>query len=247
MITCITVQLDLPDKFKSINISSTLHGVLMENISEEKADFIHHLSYSPLKQRLIFEEKATYWEIICLEESIAEEVLKFISMQTSIFIKYHDLKVNLLQFNVERVDIKKILDDTFSKEKLSRTIKLKIVTPMSFKSNGHYEIFPDLRKLFRSVMLQYDAFFKNYDMYDHETLSFLKDNVKIIDYQLWSTKFHLEGVRIPSFKGNIIIKINGPLPFLQLVHFLIRFGEYTGSGIKTSLGMGKYIVSRNTK
>ncbi|WP_164711937.1 CRISPR-associated endoribonuclease Cas6 [Staphylococcus debuckii] len=215
----------------------------MENLSDESAEFIHHLSYSPLKQRLIFENDETYWEIVCLEDGIAEEVLKFVSLQTSVYLKYHDLKIDLLNFNVERVDVKKLLDKTFSKEKLSRTIKLKIITPMSFKSSGQYDIFPDLRKLFRSIMLQYDAFFESYEMYDRETLSFLTDNIKIIDYQLWSTKFHLEGVRIPSFKGNLIIKINGPLPFLQLVHFLIEFGEYTGAGIKTSLGMGKFNVS----
>ncbi|MBE7584012.1 CRISPR system precrRNA processing endoribonuclease RAMP protein Cas6 [Staphylococcus aureus] len=66
--------------------------------------------------------------------------------------------------------------------------------------------------------------------------------INIVDYKLKSTRFNLEKVKIPSFTGEIVFKIKGPLPFLQLTHFLLKFGEFSGSGMKTSLGMGKYSI-----
>ncbi|RQN32521.1 CRISPR-associated endoribonuclease Cas6, partial [Paraburkholderia tropica] len=115
-------------------------------------------------------------------------------------------------------------------------------TPMSFKYQSSYIIFPDVKRFFRSMMIQFDAFFEEYKMYDKETLNFLENNVNIVDYKLKSTRFNLEKVKIPSFTGEIVFKIKGPLPFLQLTHFLLKFGEFSGSGIKTSLGMGKYNI-----
>ncbi|MHD0396721.1 CRISPR system precrRNA processing endoribonuclease RAMP protein Cas6 [Staphylococcus simulans] len=243
MIVKLTIHLDLPKEYKTTNISSTLHGVLMESLPSEKVESIHQLSYNPLKQRLIFDKDQATWEIICFSSTISQDIIQFVSQQTSLFIKHYQLNVDILSFNVERIDIQSLINQSFTKDKLSRIIKLKIVTPMSFKSKGQYDIFLDIRKIFRSIMLQYDSFFKEYDMYDRDTLNYIEENIKIIDYQLWSTKFHLEGVKIPSFKGNVVLKINGPLPFQQLIHFLIQFGELTGAGIKTSLGMGKYTLS----
>lgn len=243
MIVKLTIHLDLPKEYKTTNISSTLHGVLMENLPSENVEYIHQLSYNPLKQRLIFHENQATWEIVCFSSTLSQDIIQFISQQTSLYIKHHQLTVKVLSFNVERIDIQSLIDQSFSKDKLSRIVKLKIVTPMSFKSKGQYDIFLDIRKVFRSIMLQYDAFYKEYDMYDRDMLNYIEENIKVIDYQLWSTKFHLEGVKIPSFKGNVVLKINGPLPFQQLVHFLIQFGELTGAGIKTSLGMGKYMLT----
>ena len=107
-------------------------------------------------------------------------------------------------------------------------------------------IFPNVKRFFRSIMIQFDAFFESHKLYDKETLEFLEQNVNIVNYKLKSVRFHMEKVKIPSFKGEIVFKINGPLPFLQLVYFLLAFGEFSGTGIKTSLGMGKYnIVDKN--
>ena len=60
-------------------------------------------------------------------------------------------------------------------------------------------------------------------------------------------KFHLEGVKIASFMGSITIKIGGPQSLVNLVHLLMYFGEYSGVGIKTAIGMGKISVVENKK
>ena len=62
--------------------------------------------------------------------------------------------------------------------------------------------------------------------------------IEITDYRLMSTYFHMEGVKIKSFKGKLTFKIHGPKQFVNLINMLLRFGEYSGVGIKASIGMG---------
>ena len=48
--------------------------------------------------------------------------------------------------------------------------------------------------------------------------------------------------------GRITLKITGPQQFVNLMHLLIRIGEYAGIGIKTAMGMGAVeIIERKKK
>ena len=75
-------------------------------------------------------------------------------------------------------------------------------------------------------------------MCDEETLASLTESSSIVQYKLRSTFFLLEGVRIPAFKGEIKIKIAGTATMAKYARLLTRFGEYSGVGIKSAIGMG---------
>ena len=48
----------------------------------------------------------------------------------------------------------------------------------------------------------------------------------------------MEKVKIPAFIGKITIKLTGTKTMTNFANMLFEFGEYSGIGIKTSLGMG---------
>lgn len=48
----------------------------------------------------------------------------------------------------------------------------------------------------------------------------------------------MEGITIPSFIGSVKLKCTGNRKFRSLVNMLLKFGEYSGAGIKNSMGMG---------
>lgn len=243
MIIKVNVRLDLPTALHTNNIGSILHGVLIEKLPSETAEFLHQSSaYSPLKQRITFQREAVDWEIVCLTVELGEQIEAIFQNRQTIFLKRHDTVVPILAYKIEKYTIDQLIKSIFTKEQLPRIVTLKLSTPMSFKSNGQYDIFPDVKKFFRSIMRTFDAFFSEYQMYDQVTLTYLTEQVKIINYQLRSTKYHLEGVRIPSFSGQMTFRLNGSLAILQLAWFLLIFGELSGVGIKTSLGMGKYQI-----
>ena len=243
MINKIVVELDLPDHIRLPYLGSVLHGVLMDYLPNETASALHHdYAYSPLKQRVYYNNEKKIWEIISMSDSLFNELIELFSNEDKFYLKHYQTSLKITTFSVEKVDVQILMNKLLDDNSLSRYVRINVITPMSFKNNNSSMIFPDLKKFFRSLMIQFDAFFENYKFYDKETLEFLEQNVSIVDYRLKSTRFHLEKVKIPSFTGKIKFKISGPLPFLQLVHFLLAFGECSGSGIKTSIGMGKYTI-----
>ena len=66
------------------------------------------------------------------------------------------------------------------------------------------------------------------------------NHTSIQQYQLRSTAFSLEGVKIPAYLGTIALRVRGTNTMADFANLLLQFGEYSGVGIKTSLGMGAY-------
>jgi CRISPR-associated endoribonuclease Cas6 len=112
------------------------------------------------------------------------------------------------------------------------------LTPCAFKSRGKYVLMPTLKLIYQSLMNKFDSNAVDFSIKSDEVLEQLETYSEIVGYNLRSTHFHLEGVRIPSFVGRIGIKVHGPQPLVNLVHFMLAFGEYSGVGIKCALGMG---------
>ncbi|NBK46766.1 CRISPR-associated endoribonuclease Cas6 [Staphylococcus delphini] len=244
MMNKITVNLNIPSTMRASYMGSVLHGALMDQFSDDLANILHHESaYSPLKQRIYFDDnQQLLWEIVSLSQQLTQELLELFGKEKKLYLKRYKAFIDFASFTVETIDITEMMNQFLNQQELSRFIKLRIHTPMSFKSNGTYTIFPDMNSFFRSIMMQFDTFFDAYQMYDYDTLQYLKNHIHIVDYRLKTMRFHLEKVKIPSFIGDITIKVNGPLPVLQLSHFLLYFGAFCGAGIKTSLGMGKYSI-----
>ena len=80
-----------------------------------------------------------------------------------------------------------------------------------------------------------------------ELLDDLESNVMITGYRLHSTSFGVEGVKIPAYQGSLSLKLLGPQQLVNLVHMLLRFGTYSGVGIKTAMGMGAFQIAEREK
>ena len=143
------------------------------------------------------------------------------------------------QEKLKKIEIaKKELLDEFYSDEYSRYINMDFLTPVAFKSNGRYMILPDIRLIYQSLMNKYSATSDDMDMYDEETLEQLVSCSEIAQYKLKSAFFPLEGVRVPAFKGELCIKVKGTSTMAKYVRLLARYGEYSGVGIKTAIGMG---------
>lgn len=130
-----------------------------------------------------------------------------------------------------------LLQETFF-ARCPRTLKFRFVTPTAFKVQGRYQIYPTIRPLFGSLIQKYNAAHTDSELGGEGLLEELQRFVSVAGYNLRSTSFPLEGITIPSFTGTLLLKISGPQQLVNLVHLLLRFGTYSGAGIKTAMGMG---------
>lgn len=230
-------------------MSSLFHGVLMELLPGEYVEYLHLSQLHPYTQHLEYREGSWYWIICCLNEEATRTIIQESLWNIEeITIKKREMHIDILQKKYTELTYREMMDEFYEKD-AERYIQLHFVSPTAFKQRGCYIFYPYLRCIFQSLMNKYDAAVKEQTMVDEDTLEQLCTGAQIVRYDLKSTTFSLEGVKIPSFIGKITIKITGTQTMANFAHMLFEFGEYAGVGIKTALGMGyvKMLKERRRK
>ena len=223
----------------SVNMASAMHGALMELIETEYAEYLHTESMRPYSQYLSIENGEMVWTVSSLDDEAYEKIIKVLMDEEleDIYIRKHDMKLKIGSKELTQLSSKD-LSSSFYREDSSRFIKLRFVSPTAFKQKGRYTFYPDISCIYGSLMRRMDLTDARNGMFDEDLLDELTSRSEIIRYDLKSVNYHLEGVKIPSFVGWITIKVNGAQSLVNYVNMLMKFGEFSGAGIKTSLGMG---------
>lgn len=241
MLTKIQMKLDIPEDFNfNINKSSLLHGVIMENISEEYAEKMHGSALKPFSQNVCREKGGNWiWTISALTDDACEQIIKPISELDRFIIKHNSMEIGISGREI----IHESYDSLFERNyygviQPSKYVTLEMNTPMSFKANGKYINMPDVQLVMANLIRRYDAFSKLTEIYDERLMAELSERLSISSYELRSTVFCLENVKVPAFKGRFIIRVSGGTHLVSLINMLADYAEFSGIGIKTALGMG---------
>lgn len=224
--------------------SSNLQGVLMQQIDSQYAAKMHEQGLNPYSQYLVGKEDKN-WVITALSQEAYEHIIiplydtkfcSFLLEKKEIFVTIKDKEL-ITKPRQELLDI-------FYGDTTKRCVTLRFLTPTAFKSNNHYVIIPEVRYIYQSLMNKYSATSDDLDMFDMDTLEELSARSYISQYRLKSVHFPLEGVRVPAFIGELTIRITGNDTLARYANMLFAFGEYSGIGIKTSMGMGAMTIER---
>ena len=157
----------------------------------------------------------------------------FSNIPESIYLKNKDLEINVKSFSIQ----KKSYEDLFLE--CTERKRIRLITPTSFKSNGITHIFPNISTLISGVITKINQHSETAELGDKKIIDELLEKVYIKDYNLRTKVFYLENIKIKGFLGTIDLAIKGEETTLaNILNFLILMSEYTGLGIKTSLGMG---------
>ena len=222
----------------AFQMSSLFHGVLMELLPENYAEYLHQSRLHPFSQHLEKRQEKWYWIICCLNGAARDIIINKTLWNLKQFsLKRQQQKIEILDKKYAECTYKELMD-SFYREENNKYIQVRFCSPTAFKSQGQYVFYPDLKYIFQSLMNRYDAALEEAAMRDQETLEQICNCARIIRYDLRSVSFPLEGVKIPAFMGEITIKMNGTQTMANFARMLFLFGTYAGVGIKTSLGMG---------
>lgn len=248
MIATLTMKLKKENDI-TYQISSLLHGFLMTNVNYEYGEFLHRSSLKPYSQHLEIGKDECLWVVSTLNQKAYENIIKPMLSETvtSVYLANRDRYIDIISKELSIISYEELLNQTFFFN-CSKYINIKFTTPTAFKSDGEYIFYPNIRHIFNSLIRKYDTSNENTQIYTPELLDDIIKYVHISKYNLKSTYFSLEGIKIPAFVGEITIKINGPQQFANLMHLLVRFGEHSGVGIKSAIGMGCVkIIERENK
>lgn len=222
----------------SFQMASLFHGAFMEALPEEAATILHQSQLHPYTQHLERRNGQWHWVLTALNDEMGKVMEESLKGKDSFSLKKKEITVQMGTPEIRSVDNSE-LTDLFYRGSASRIHYIEFITPTAFKRQGQYLFYPDIFCLFQSIMMKYDAIFDS-GFHDPESLEELVSHTSIQQYQLRSTTFSLEGVKIPAFLGTIALRIRGTRTMADFANLLLQFGEYSGVGIKTSIGMGAY-------
>lgn len=227
--------------------SSLFQGVLMERADQAYAEAVHITGLHPYSQ-FISSKNALTWTIRTLNPEAYKGIIEpLLSPDFDGFdLKAKDLHVDIISKSIRSKTYEDLMK-TFNSDEVDKYIKIEFESPTAFKSDSVYVFMPDTRLIFGSLMRKYSAASDSTDMTDEETLQYIADHSSISDFRIRSTRFPLEGIKIPSFMGEITIRFSGTDTMARYSKMLLEFGEFSGDGIKCGMGMGAIKIIERTK
>ena len=219
-----------------IDLATKFHGFLMEQLEPDYVDWLHGQETNPYSMKVIHQKDQTTWMVHLLTEDAIKQILP-----PMLELKKVDLhgQATLTVQSVTMQDLSsEELFDLFNENQDQSFFTIQFQTPTGFRSQGEYVLFPTLRLMFQSLMMKYGRLLENREDIEEETLDYLTSHSRITSYRMETSYFKVHGKKIPAFKGKLTFKITGPSTLKAYANMLLKFGEYAGLGMKTSLGMG---------
>jgi CRISPR-associated endoribonuclease cas6 len=225
------------EKSRNDLLGSLFQGFIMKNIYKGYADILHMSTLHPYSQYVTRVDNKIIWTLNTLNIEAKENIADKIKQIEKVNIKYREKEYKITSIKEENISYKDLVKENYLREG-KRILKIKFLTPTSFKQDGRYVLFPSIRLIFQSLMMKFDKASTDMEVFSKDILETFENNIEICGYKLRSTAFHLDGTKVPAFIGEITVNIKGPKQLVNFANMLIAFGTYSGVGIKTGIGMG---------
>lgn len=233
-------------KIQTFRLNVMLHGLLMEIIPPSYAELLHSLPVNPYSQSVKLEGDLYIWQINLLDED-AESLIG----QALLDDEFSQFNLRSLNEGLCRIESKtteelsqKQLTDIFYEDKTVSKIRLHFNTPTAFKQQGEYVFVPDVRLIFQSLLMKHSQLIDHREEINVELLEEMIQSSRISSYRLNSYYYQIHGIKIPAFMGSITLDVRAAQSLINFMLVLFRFGEYSGVGIKTSMGMGSLTLGQ---
>lgn len=215
------------------------HGWLMQHLDNEYVSALHESEMNAYTIHARRKQSTIEFVISLLNEEAIDQISPILLNPDTKSISFHSTNETYLiqKRNIEDFT-QSDLSRMFYDDKKIRHFEIEFITPTSFKRNGEYTLFPDLRLIYQSLIQKYTFIFEESKEVDKELLQSLVERTKIVSYQLRSSYHPIHRTHIPGFIGKIKIKSSANQTLSNYLHMLLMFGEFAGVGIKTSMGMG---------
>ena len=213
----------------------------MERIDSAYVAYLHQLPFNPYSQYVTGDEIAgsLVWRICALNDEATHQLIHPMMREESIELHALGGSFDVSEVKFGQTRVKDLTDIIYSPD--TSKMAVRFITPVAFKSKGEYVIVPSTRLIFQNLLMRYEQIYSGSKEIDSETVDYLSDHSRITAHRLRSRYFANVGSKsgkIPAFMGDMTISINGPQTVVGMVKMLLKFGEYSGLGIKTSMGMG---------
>lgn len=227
------------------NLAAFFHGWLLNQLSPNFVTQIHQSGLNPISICVKKYDKKIHFIISLLNQEASKETESLLLSENlkEIELKNSRQKYFTILAKSAKTLEEKDLANIFYRNDVNNTFDIQFTSPTSFKSQGEYVFLPDLRLFFQSLMKKYSASFSASESIDTEMLEELIEHTKIVSYHLSSSYYKIHTSFVPGFIGRVRIRCKGNQTIANYLAMLLKFGEYSGVGIKTGMGMGAFYLN----
>lgn len=236
MITQIKLTLNTENENEAVSAEwgYRLYAGYLKEIPDSYVEKLHVNGITPVSQFLTRENGKVLWIVNLLGEE-AEAVIRPALMEKEIYhipqeVKIADKKVNTIN------DV----DALFAMASVSQKHRLEFVTPTAFKVQGQYTNLPTLSLCMKSLIRKWNVCFPEAMIEDEDGqgIDELVNGLFCPHHRIRDSRYTIKGNCIYGFRGELTIKNNLKGFQKELADMLLYFSQYSGIGIKTTLGMG---------
>ncbi len=237
MLSKLMIKLDNQVSNIGYNSGSIFQGIIMETIETDYANKLHHLSYNPYAQYILRKNNALYWMISGINHEAYENIILPLLELNKVLLKNKNLEIEVLDKKLTTINRERFIGEELFHSEIKNRVSFNFISPTAFKSNNRYIFMPNSRYIYQSLMHKFDSSGKE-EVFSIDLLNEINDKTSISKYNLRSKVFNLEAIKIPSFVGDLEIKFETTSEIKKICNMLGKFAEYSGIGIKSSIGMG---------
>jgi CRISPR-associated endoribonuclease Cas6 len=221
------------------SMGSVMHGALMEQVDRDWAEQMHGAGIRPYSQCLAMKNQIPVWRISSLNEEAWERLLGPALSVKSLRLTQRGFSVALRDFHVVREESFEELEKRYwTSQKKYHHIDIQFLTSTSFRSGGQYMIFPDSHLMLHHWIEKWNAFSDTSVLKEDRLAENLAGTVQITGYRLHMHPYSVEGRRIRAFRGQVKLGLFANETAARMICMLADFASFSGTGIKTALGMG---------
>ena len=236
----LTLQLDRPvGRAQAARLSPHLQGVLMESIASDYAYTLHQSRVNPYSQCALGRSNTLLeWQISTLSARAYEQITQPLIQDSfaEFRLEAAGLSATVTGKTLEQMELSE-LSRTFYAPPAADRFRVNFLTPTAFKQSGEYVFWPDPRLVFQSLAQKYCAIVDDEEPSDGLVSEFGRA-IRLTGFRVASQRFAMGAARVPGFTGSSTFTVKGADTFASYIAALLRFGEFSGCGIKSSLGMG---------
>lgn len=216
------------------------YSALLSLLPADYGEFLHQQGETPITQHLYEENGETLWRVHLLDHTEGDAI-------STVLDRLETISLYMGEFALAQKECASLTAENLMRVargmEVRRYVTLRVLSPTAFKQAGRYVVLPEIELILQSLVNKWNAVFPSYPMEDQDAIRMLADGIRISDYRLRTTRFHLKDNRIPGFVGNLSFDTQLSAPIMELWKLLLVFSERSGIGIKTALGMGGVLLA----
>ncbi len=211
----------------------------MESIASDYAQRLHESRVNPYSQCTLGRSNTSLeWHVNALSTEACQQIVQPLAQDS--FSEFRltatGMSATVTGKTIEQMPLSELSRKFYDPPEAHR-FRVHFLTPTAFKQSGEYVFWPDPRLVFQSLAQKYCAIVDGEEP-DEGLVSEFGRAIRLTSFRVASLQFAIGAAQVPGFTGYSTFTIRGAATFASYIAALLRFGEFSGCGVKSSMGMG---------